>query len=315
MSGLRPFPRKTAVAIAVVGVVGLCAARRASLRNEAFAESPKACGGPEGHRGRGGPGGPGFGPGGRMGFHTLRLESFEQVNDNTKRLRFQLPDPASNAGLSLASFILTFHKPKDAWFPVIRPYTPINNFDEPGYIELLVKKYPNGRASGYLHSLQPGDTLNIRGPMPGYRLKTNEFEHVNLIAGGAGITPMYQLIQGMLNNPDDKSKIKLIFGVNTDKDLVMKRELDAFENKFSDRLKVVYRVSDPVEDSPFTKGRVDKELLEAELLGPKDSKTTKVFLCGPPAMEASIFGSKGWTYSQKGVLEELGYSKDRIHKF
>ena len=151
--------------------------------------------------------------------------------------------------------------------------------------------------------------------MPGYRLKTNEFEHVNLIAAGAGITPMYQLIQGMLNNPDDKSKIKLIFGVNTDKDLVMKRELDVFEHKFPDRLKVVYRVSDPVEGSPFTKGRVDKELLQTELLGPKDRKTTKVFLCGPPAMEASIFGSKGWTSSQRGVLEELGYAKDRIHKF
>ncbi|KAJ5425102.1 hypothetical protein N7465_000172 [Penicillium sp. CMV-2018d] len=308
MSGVRPFPRKTAAAIAVVGVVGLCAARKASLRNEAFAESPKPCGGPGGLRGRGS-------PGGRMGFHTLRLESSQQVNDNTKRLRFQLPDSASNAGLSLTSFILMFHKPKDAWFPVIRPYTPINNFDEPGYIELLVKKYPNGRASGYLHSLQPGDTLNTRGPLSSYKWKTNEFEHVNLIAGGAGITPMYQLIQGMLNNPDDRSKIKLIFGVNTEKDLVMKKELDAFEQKFPDRLKVVYRVSDPVEGSPFAKGRVTKELLEKELLGPKDSKTTKVFLCGPPAMEAAIFGSKGWISSQKGALEELDYATDRIHKF
>ncbi|CAI7641203.1 unnamed protein product [Penicillium palitans] len=308
MSGVRPFPRKTAAAIAVVGVVGLCAARKASFRNEAFAESPKPCGGPGGHGGRGG-------PGERTGFHTLRLESSQQVNDNTKRLRFQLPDPASNAGLSLASFILTFHKPKDAWFPVIRPYTPINNFDDPGYIELLVKKYPNGRASGYLHSLQPGDELNIRGPMRGYKWKTNEFEHVNLIAGGAGITPMYQLIQGMLNNPDDRSKIKLIFGVNTDNDLVMKEELDTFEKKFPGRLKVVYRVSDPVEGSPFTKGRVTKELLEKELLGPKDSKATKIFLCGPPAMEEAIFGTKGWISSKKGVLEELGYAADRVHRF
>lgn len=99
MSGVRPFPRKTAAAIAVVGVVGLCAARKASLRNEAFAESPKPCGGPGGLRGRGG-------PGRRMGFHTMRLESSIQVNDNTKRLRFQLPDPAWNAGLSLTCTLL-----------------------------------------------------------------------------------------------------------------------------------------------------------------------------------------------------------------
>lgn len=97
MSGVHPFPRKTAAAIAVVGVVGLCAARKASLRNEAFAESPKPCGGPKGHGARRGPG---------MGFHSLRLESSQQVNDNTKRLRFQLPGPASNAGLSLACKLL-----------------------------------------------------------------------------------------------------------------------------------------------------------------------------------------------------------------
>jgi cytochrome-b5 reductase len=96
MSGTRPFPRKTAAAIAVVGVIGIISARNASLRNEAFAEHPKSCGGP------GGPGrGPGGGVGGRMGFSTLRLESSQQVNHNTKRLRFQLPDPNSNAGLGL----------------------------------------------------------------------------------------------------------------------------------------------------------------------------------------------------------------------
>jgi hypothetical protein len=104
MSGSRPFPRKTAAAIAVVGVIGIISARKASLRNEAFAEHSKPCGGPGGPGGpwgpgRGGPGG--RGPGGRMGFSTLRLESSEQVNDNTKRLRFQLPDPTSNAGLGL----------------------------------------------------------------------------------------------------------------------------------------------------------------------------------------------------------------------
>jgi hypothetical protein len=102
MSRVRPFPRKTAAAIAVVGVVGLCAARKASFRNEAFAESPKACGGPGAPGGFGGRGG----PGGRMGFHTLRLESSQQVNDNTKRLRFRLPDPASNADLSLTCKLL-----------------------------------------------------------------------------------------------------------------------------------------------------------------------------------------------------------------
>jgi hypothetical protein len=115
MSGSRPFPRKTVAAIAVVGVIGAFAARRASLRREAFAEHPRPCGGP------GGPGGPGRGPGGRgpggrMGFSTLRLESSLDVNDNTKRLRFQLPDPASNAGLELTCK-LPMPEPRETQFP------------------------------------------------------------------------------------------------------------------------------------------------------------------------------------------------------
>ncbi|KZF25347.1 oxidoreductase NAD-binding domain-containing protein [Xylona heveae TC161] len=250
-----------------------------------------------------------------MGFLTLRLESSQQVNDNTKRLRFQLPDPNSNAGLGLTSFILTFHKPANGWLPVIRPYTPINNFAEPGYIELLVKKYPNGRASSYLHSLKPGDTLNIRAPMNGFKWTPNEFESVNLIAGGAGITPMFQLIQGILKNPEDRTNIKLIFGVNSDKDLVLKDELDAFEKGFPDRFKVVYTVSNPAEGSPFREGKVTKELLRTELIGAKDGQATKIFLCGPPPMEASILGHKGWLSTQKGALEELGYPSGKVHKF
>lgn len=151
--------------------------------------------------------------------------------------------------------------------------------------------------------------------MTSFKWRPNEFENVNLIAGGAGITPIFQLMQGILNNPEDRSKIKLIFGVNTDKDLVLKQELDNFERKFPDRLQIVYTVSNPDDGSPFPKGKVTKELLEREMVGDKNSKATKVFLCGPPAMEASIFGSKGWVSNQKGVLEELGYTSDQVHKF
>ncbi|KAJ6013508.1 oxidoreductase NAD-binding domain-containing protein [Penicillium herquei] len=304
MSSSRfPSPKATAV-IATIGLIGIIAAQRASYGKEALAESPKPCETMSTVR-------PAMGFGARMGFLTLHLESSHQVNDNTKRLRFQLPDPNSNGGLTLTSFILTFHKPANGWLPVIRPYTPINNFNEPGYIELLVKKYPNGPVSSHLHSLKPGDTLSVRAPMSSFKWKPNEFESVNLIAGGAGITPIFQLIQGILNNPADRTKIKLIFGQHGQGS----DELDAFERGFPDRLKVVYAVSNATDGSPFYKGKVTKELLQKELVGVKDGKAMKIFLCGPPPMEASIFGKKVWFSNQKGALEELGYSTGQVFKF
>jgi len=38
--------------------------------------------------------------------------------------------------------------------PIIRPYTPISPSDEKGQLTLLVKKYENGNASKYIHSLK-----------------------------------------------------------------------------------------------------------------------------------------------------------------
>ena len=37
-------------------------------------------------------------------------------------------------------------------------------------------------------------------------------EAIGLIAGGTGITPMYQLIKAIFKNPNDKTKVTLVFG-------------------------------------------------------------------------------------------------------
>ena len=41
--------------------------------------------------------------------------------------------------------------------PIIRPYTPISQADEKGVLKLLIKKYDNGNASKYIHSLKVRD--------------------------------------------------------------------------------------------------------------------------------------------------------------
>ncbi|PYH66767.1 uncharacterized protein BO88DRAFT_445208 [Aspergillus vadensis CBS 113365] len=202
-----------------------------------------------------------------LGFTTLRLQSTKTVNHNTKRLVFEYPNESARSGLTLTSALLAITHPEGNWLPTIRPYTPISDLDEPGRIELMVKKYPDGKASGYLHSLKPGDSIRFATSLKGYQWKQNEFSHAYLLAGGAGITPIYQLIKGILKNPQDRTKLTLIFG-------------------FPDRFNYIYTVSRPKENSPYRTGYIDEELLRSTFK--ESTQNTKVFICGPPAMEDSL---------------------------
>ncbi|ETS81630.1 hypothetical protein PFICI_06632 [Pestalotiopsis fici W106-1] len=241
-------------------------------------------------------------------FTSLPLADSETINHNTKRLRFQLPE-GTVSGFPTTSAVLTFSWPKGSWTPVVRPYTPINSPHEPGVLELMVKKYPGGKASTHLHSLSPGDSLFFVTRIPGFAYKANQFPKVTLIAGGAGITPIYQLASGILRDEGDRTQVDLVFGVNSDADVLLRDEFERWEKQFPGRFRASYVVSNPAEGSPYPRGYVTKELL-GKVVGPAQADA-KVFVCGPPAMESSLVGS----WKQRGVLEEMGYRKDQVHKF
>lgn len=172
----------------------------------------------------------------------------------------------------------------------------------------MVKKYANGKASSHLHSLEPGQSLYFAGPLKGYAWSPNKHSHIYLLAGGAGITPVYQLIQGALKHPEDRTKMTLVFGVNTEDDLVLRDELEDFRKRYPDRFDVVYTVSSSAENtySPFRHGHITESLLRQVMKEPEEN--SKVLICGPPAMEASLTGSNG-------ILAKLGYTKGQIYKF
>ncbi|KAB8237113.1 hypothetical protein ETB97_010116 [Aspergillus alliaceus] len=242
-----------------------------------------------------------------FGFTTLRLQSVKAVNHNTKRLVFEFPDKNARSGLSLTSALLTFSRPNGRWLPVVRPYTPISDLNQQGTLELMVKQYPNGKASTHIHSLVPGDSLTFLTALKGFSWVPNQYPQIYAIAGGAGITPIYQLIQGILDNPDDKTKINLVFGVNSEQDLLLREELEEYKKRFPGRFDYVYAVSQlEGEKEGFKKGYVTEELLKGVVK--EQGKGAKVFVCGPPAMEQSLTG-------KQGVLDRLGFEKGQVYKF
>ncbi|KAG9241401.1 NADH-cytochrome b5 reductase 2 [Calycina marina] len=256
--------------------------------------------------------------GGSQGFISLKLDSVENINHNTKKFRFELPENDQISGLSVASALLTKYKGPEMEKPAIRPYTPINDEDETGYLDLLVKKYPNGVMSTHMHDMEPGQRLDFKGPIPKYAWSTNKHTHVALIAGGTGITPMYQLARGILNNPDDNTKVTLVFANVTEEDILLKREFEHMENKYPRRFRAFYVLGNPPKEWSGGKGFIDEKLLKTVLPEPK-TENIKIFVCGPPPMYKAVSGAKKSPSDQGeldgSILEKLGYSKDQVYKF
>ncbi|KAL2007830.1 hypothetical protein VTN00DRAFT_7812 [Thermoascus crustaceus] len=255
--------------------------------------------------------------GGDQGWVNLKLAAVEDLSHNTKKFRFELPDKESVAGLPVTSALLAKFVPEGKEKAVLRPYTPVNDEEEPGYLDLVVKRYPKGPMSEHFHSLKPGDTLDFKGPLPKYPWEPNKHKHVVLIAGGTGITPMYQLARHIFKNPEDKTKVTLVFGNVTKDDILLKKELDELENTYPQRFKAFYTLDKPPKDWTGGRGFITKELLKTVLPEPKE-ENIKIFVCGPPGMYQAISGNKVSPKDQgelSGILKELGYDKEQVFKF
>ena len=233
---------------------------------------------------------------------------------------------------AVAAF-LTKYKGPEMDKPVIRPYTPISeesmfphirllrlpNFCAAavGYVDLLVKKYPNGPMSSHMYDMQPEQRLSFKGPIPKYPLQPNQHKHVALIAGGTGVTPMYQLCRAIFGNPDDKTKVTLVFGNVGEEDILLKQEFQDLENTYPNRFRAFYVLHEAPENWQGGKGFITQELLKTVLPEPKE-QDTKIFVCGPPGLYKAISGTKNSPQDQgelSGYLKELGYSKDQVYKF
>ncbi|KAJ9653839.1 hypothetical protein H2198_007005 [Neophaeococcomyces mojaviensis] len=252
------------------------------------------------------------------GFTELKLQSSEQVNHNVKKLTFALPDDDSITGITPITSLLTQHTPDGGFIPVFRPYTPVSDNDIAGTVTFMIKKYPGGKGSGKMHSLVPGDTMKFK-PLQEFEYKPNQFKSMLFVAGGSGITPIYQLTRAILKNPEDKTKISLVYANNTEEDILLRQEFEELERQYPDRFQKLFTVSklNQANDGSIAQGYVTKQMINKIWAGKEAGQ--KVLVSGPPAMVEAIAGAKGgfgWTQgSVGGILKELGYTKEDVHKF
>jgi cytochrome-b5 reductase len=171
--------------------------------------------------------------------------------------------------------------------------------------------------STHLHNMTPGQRLDLKGPLPKYRWTENKHDHIALVAGGTGITPMWQLARAIFRNPNDKTQVTLVFGNVSEEDILLKKELAELENTYPQRFRAFYVLDNPPKDWAGGKGYITKELLKTVLPEPKEANI-KVFVCGPPGLMKAISGNKVSAQDQgelTGLLKELGYKEDQVYKF
>lgn len=163
----------------------------------------------------------------------------------------------------------------------------------------------------------------MKGPFPKIAYTPNMKKEIGMIAGGTGITPMLQIIKEVLNNPNDKTKVHLVFANNSVDDILCKEELDSLVKKHSN-FKVTYVISQPSpstsSSSPFWKGYrtgfVSQDIISQTM--PKPSSDVMVMVCGPPPMMVAVSGNKTPDYKQgpvEGMLKVAGFTEDMVYKF
>eukprot|EP01026_Neomeris_dumetosa_P052928 TRINITY_DN4715_c0_g1_i6.p1 TRINITY_DN4715_c0_g1~~TRINITY_DN4715_c0_g1_i6.p1 ORF type:complete len:885 (+),score=166.80 TRINITY_DN4715_c0_g1_i6:81-2657(+) len=241
------------------------------------------------------------------------------INHNTAIFRFALQSSKHKFGLPVGKHIWLYAQIDGKM--VMRAYTPTSSDDDLGYFDLLVKiyrplppKFPRGGLmSQHLDTLKIGDTIDVKGPLGDfiylgkgqYSYKNQEYptKQISMIAGGTGITPMYQVIKAIIKDKKDKTKMALLYANQTEEDILLREELDELALKYPN-LKVHYTLDRPSEGWRYSKGFITEQMIRDNLFKP--TKGSIVLMCGPPPM---------LEYACYPNLEKIGFAKDAMMTF
>ncbi|XP_057973752.1 nitrate reductase [NADH]-like [Malania oleifera] len=249
-----------------------------------------------------------------------KLVSKTSISPDVRRFRFALPSEDQVLGLPVGKHIFLCATIDDKL--CMRAYTPTNFVDEVGFFDLVVKiyfrgvnpKFPaGGLMSQHLESLPLGSVLEVKGPLGHIEYagrgnfvvdgKQKFAKRVAMITGGTGITPIYQVIQAVLRDPNDETEMYVVYANRSEDDILLREELDGWAEKHDEKLKVWYVVGETMREGwKYSVGFVTESILREHI--PEASSDTLALACGPPPMIQ---------FAVKPNLEKMNYDiKDSL---
>jgi ferredoxin-NADP reductase len=169
---------------------------------------------------------------------------------------------------------------------------------EDAALELTVERLDDGEVSPYLTEvLQPGDQLELRGPIGGYfTWRAALAEPLLMVAGGSGVVPMRSMLRHRAA-AGGRAPATLLLSAQHVEDVLYREELGALGD-------VEFELTLTRGAPPGWRGysrRVDREML-AEV-GPGPDVHPRVYVCGPTS----------FVESAADLLVELGHEPAGIH--
>ncbi|KAL3632670.1 NADH-cytochrome b5 reductase [Castilleja foliolosa] len=235
-------------------------------------------------------------------FKEFKLVKKTQLSHNVAKFKFTLPTPTSVLGLPIGQHISCRGKDSQGE-EVIKPYTPTTLDSDVGHFELVIKMYPQGRMSHHFREMREGEFLAVKGPKGRFKYQPGQVRAFGMLAGGSGITPMFQVARAILENPNDHTNVHLIYANVTSDDILLKDEIDSLAQNYPDRFKVYYVLNQPPEVWNGGVGFVSIEMIQAHC--PAPASNIQILRCGPPPMNKAMAGH----------LEALGYSSEMQFQF
>ncbi|GAA5925175.1 hypothetical protein JCM3775_006387 [Rhodotorula graminis] len=267
----------------------------------------------------------------------VKIKSVTALTPETSLFKLDVPRsvlPPAFTGDPDARPILSLFV-KEPSLQIQRAYTPLSasSFNEsgPAELDLVVKRYPDGEASRYIHRLGPGDEMSVRGPSCTWYYRPQDWDEVVFVVGGTGVTPAYQLIHDTLASSSSSSApsptVSVVYASPSPSRILLRNELDALTAQRPGQLKVHYLVdrldADPRASGASAPAGAEVGFLDSKVLsrligrGGQPEKRRVVVVCGPEGMVNAVAGPRGRNFSSGpvgGVLRELGYRDKEVVK-
>lgn len=165
------------------------------------------------------------------------------------------------------------------------------------FLEFSIKKC--GCVTDWLHAMEPGQQITIRGPYGnGFPVDTDfKGKDLLVIAGGIGLAPVRSVINYVRDKRENYGSIQVVYGSRSKDDLVKYKEIiEEWENDPS--MTVNLTIDREQEGWDGHVGFVPNYVKE---LNPDLSKT--VIMCGPPVMIKFTLAG----------LKELGFKDTQVY--
>ncbi len=220
--------------------------------------------------------------------YTLKVVEIKSETEDTITLCFKQPALRKVKYLAGQYLTLMFRINGRRY---IRPYSFSSTPSIDDFLEVTIKRVPNGIVSNYIHDVvKEGDSIEVMQPMGDFIY--NQRENINQVflwGTGSGITPLISITKQLLNT-ESIANVTLVYGNRNHENTIFLSLINKLIENYSNRFKVWHfhtQLSVNEEIPYLVQGRINKDKV-LSILHQYDLTNTLHYICGPVGLKESV---------------------------